>query len=127
MAIEVSIDSSYAQNDTTQATQIVRGTLTFSGSYATHGDALSFADVYGIQSGSVPIRVFVYEAPAAGTSPSGYIYIFCPGTTNANGKLTVFTTGTASGDPLNELAAGAYPAAITGAVVKFEAIFPTFL
>ena len=127
MAIAVSIDSTYAQNDTTQSTQIVRGTLKFSGNYATHGDTLSFANVYGIQSRSVPLRVFVYEAPAAGTSPSGYVYIFCPGTTNANGKLTVFTTGTASGDALNELAAGAYPAGITGAAVKFEAVFPTFV
>ena len=127
MAIAAAIDNTYARNDTTEATQIVRGTLTFSGDYATHGDTLSFANVYGIQSHTVPLRVFVYEAPPAGTSPSGYIYIFCPGTTIANGALTIFTTGTASGDPLNELAAAAYPAGITGAVVKFEAVFSTFV
>lgn len=127
MAITATIDSSYAQNDTTQATQIARGTLHFSGNYVANGDTLSFANLYGIQSLTTPLRVFVYEAPPAGTAPSGYLYTFAPGTSNANGKLVVMNTGAALSGPLGQLGAGAYPAAITGAVVKFEAIFTPFV
>jgi hypothetical protein len=127
MAIAVAITSSYAQNDTTQSTQIVRGKLTFTGNYVTNGDTLSFANIYGIQSLSVPIRVFVYEQPPAGTAPGGYEYVFCPGTTNANGKLVVLVGAAAISLPMAQLAAGAYPAGITGGFVYFEAIFPTFV
>jgi len=45
MAISVTIDSSYAQNDTTESTQVLRGTLHFSGNYVTNGDTLSFANL----------------------------------------------------------------------------------
>jgi len=127
MAIAVTIDQTYAQNDTTQSTQIVRGTLHFTGNYVTNGDILSFANVYGIQSTSVPLRVFVYEAPPAGTAPGGYEYVFCPGTTIANGKLVVLVGAAAISLPMAQLAAAAYPAGITGGVVKFEAIFNTFV
>lgn len=124
MAAAATIDKTYNRNDTTQATQIARGSITLSGSYATHGDTLDLSQLFGVQSRKAPVEVRVFEAPAAGTSPSGYVYIFCPGTDGTNGKLTIFTTGTAAGDPLNELAAGAYPAGLTGATIKFVAFFP---
>ena len=127
MAIAVSISPTYAQNDTTQATQIVRGKLTFSGSYTNNGDTLSFANVYGIQSTSVPLRVFVYEQPAAGTAPGGYEYVFCPGTTIANGKLVVLQGGASASNPMAQIPASTYPAAISGGTINFEAIFYAFV
>jgi|SRR5215469_15353709 len=127
MAISVTIDSSYAQNDTTESTQVLRGTLHFSGNYVTNGDTLSFANLYGLQSQSVPRRVYVYEQPPAGTAPGGYEYVFCPGTTLANGKLVILVGAAAISLPMAQLAAGAYPAGITGGVVKFEAIFTPFV
>lgn len=124
MAIAVAITSSYAQNDTTQATQIVRGTLTLSGNYggaSTHGDTCSFANVYGIQSRSVPIRVFIYQQPASGTAPGNCTGTYCPGTTIANGVVSFANAG-------SELSGGsAYTGATASAVWVFEAVFPLYL
>jgi hypothetical protein len=124
MAAIATIDSSYAQNDTTQATQIVRGTITLSGNYGTgtsHGDTLSFANIYGIQSRSIPLRVFIYEQPPAGTAPSYYHAVFQQGTTIADGAVNFSLSGT-------EYTEGsAYAGVLASAVWKFEAIFPTFL
>jgi hypothetical protein len=124
MSIKAAVDSTYARNDTTQATQIVRGTLTLSGNYGTnssHGDTLSFAGIFGIQSRSVPLRVLIYEAPPAGTAPSFYSAVFQPGTTNANGAVNFSLAGT-------EYTEGnAYSGAISTAIWKFEAVFPVFV
>ena len=124
MAAVATVDSSYAQNDTTQSTQIVRGTVTLSGNYGTgssHGDTLSFAKIYGIQSTSVPLRVFIYEQPPAGTAPSFYSAVYQKGTTIANGAVNFSLAGT-------EYTEGsAYSGAIATAVWKFEAVFSTFV
>src|SRR5277367_6945787 len=124
MAIAAKIISSYAQNDTTQATQIVRLSLTLSGNYGasspsdTHGDTINFSTVYGIQSNSVPIRVLVFQQPASGTAPGNCTGVFCPGTTIANGVISFANAGT-------ELTRGtAYTGAASTAVWKFRVWFP---
>lgn len=89
MSASFAIDSSQAQNDTTQATQVVRGTITLSGNYgsgSSHGDTLAL-NVYGVQSATL-VGYVINELPAAGTAPTGYIWGFAKGTTLANGKLT---------------------------------------
>ena len=121
MALALTVDAVFP----TIATLDVHGSITASGSYAAHGDTLDFSGNGSIPSDVVPIRVEVFESPAAGTSPSGYVYNFCPGTGLSNGKVTVFEGGGASA-PLAELAAGAYPAGITGAAIKFRATFKKF-
>jgi hypothetical protein len=124
MATALAVTSSYAQNDVTSATQIVRGSMTLSGNYGTgssHGDTVSFANIYGIQSQSIPLRVFIYEAPPSGTAPSFYEANYCPGTTNANGVVNFSLAGT-------EYSEGtAYSGALASAVWKFEAVFPAFV
>lgn len=119
--------SGYAQNDTTQATQIVRFPITLSGNYGTtspsdtHGDTIDFGKVYGIQSQSVPIRVFVYQQPASGTAPGNCTAVFCPGTTIHNGVISFANAGT-------ELTRGsAYAGAASAAVWVVEAVFPAFV
>jgi|ERR1700722_1749601 len=116
--------SGYAQNDTTQATQIARFPITLSGNYggaSTHGDTIDFGKVYGIQSQSVPIRVFVYQQPAAGTAPGNCTATFCPGTTIHNGVISFANAGT-------ELTGGsAYTGAAAAAVWVVEAVFPTLV
>jgi hypothetical protein len=114
-----------AQNDTTQATQIVRAPITLSGNYGsssptdTHGDTLSFSGVFGIQSNSIPIRVFVYQQPASGTAPGNCTGVYCPGTTANNGVISFANAGT-------ELTRGsAYAGAAASAVWVIEAVFPT--
>lgn len=128
MAIAVTIDSSYqAYTNTTSAEQVVTGTLTLSGNYGatspsdTHGDTCSFANIYGIQSRSVPSQVLVYQQPASGTAPGNCTGVYCPGSTIANGVVSFANAGT-------ELTRGsAYTGATSTAVWKFRATFPKFI
>ncbi len=114
----------YAQNDTTQSTQIARFPITLSGVYggaSTHGDTIDFGKVYGIQSQAVPIRVLVYQQPASGTAPGNCTATFCPGTTIHNGVISFANAGT-------ELTGNsAYTGAAAAAVWMVEAVFPAFL
>jgi hypothetical protein len=113
-----------AQNDVTSSTQVARFPITLSGNYggaATHGDTLDFGKVYGIQSQSVPIRVFVYQQPASGTAPGNCTATFCPGTTIHNGVISFANAGT-------ELTQGAaYAGAASTATWVVEAVFPAFV
>ena len=77
-------------------TVTVFGTFTLSGNYGTsssNGDTLNLSNLFyqGLQgpSNQVPIEVRISEAPAAGTAASGYLPGFAPGTTQANGVLTL--------------------------------------
>jgi hypothetical protein len=76
--------------DATMQEFIVDGFITLTGNYggaATNGDTLSFA---GVEVPSNQLNwVEIMETPPAGTAPTGYTFGFAPGTTNANGVLTV--------------------------------------
>lgn len=116
-----------AINDTTQATQVIRLPLTLSGNYGsssptdTHGDTLNLSTVYGLQSNSVPVRVFVYQQPASGTAPGNCTGVYCPGTTSANGVISFANAGT-------ELTRGsAYTGAVASAVWVIEVVVTTFV
>ena len=114
----------YGQNTTDQNTQIARFPITLSGNYGgstTHGDTIDFGKIYGIQSGSLPIRVFVYQQPASGTAPLVCSGTFCPGSTNHNGVISFFNGTT-------ELTGGsAYTGAASTAVWFVEAVFMAFV
>jgi hypothetical protein len=113
-------------NDSTDATQIVRGTIALTGNYgggATHGDVLNLA-LYGVQSNYPPVRVFIYEQPAAGSAPTGYQYEYAVGTNPSNGQLVVLGSGASAGAPLQEYTQGsAYSAGLLAATLYFEALF----
>jgi hypothetical protein len=116
--------------DVTGMRIIVEGTVTASGNYGTassNGDTLSF-NVQGvtIPSGGIPVYVQVFEAPAAGTSQSGWEYVYNPGTTQNNGIVQVFGNGT-SGQAQSQYTQGAAYASATPAVpstLKIRAYFP---
>jgi len=125
MAIATSTLAGYqGPVNTTSAEQIVRFAITLSGNYggaATHGDTLSFANVYGLQSNAIPSRVFVFQQPAAGVAPGNCSAIYCPGTTKNNGVISFANAGT-------ELTQGAaYSGATATAVWIVEAYFPVYL
>lgn len=121
MSIVAKLDNQLGTNDVTEREQFYQGTLTLSANYGTgtsHGDTLSFASIQGLQSLSKPIRVEIYEQPAAGTAPSFYIAVFQLGSTIANGAVNFALNGT-------EYSQGtAYSGAIATAVWKFRAWFP---
>jgi hypothetical protein len=98
--------------------------LTLSGNYgggATHGDTLSFANIFGLLSQKVPLKVEIYEQPPAGTAPSFFNAVFCPGTTIANG---VVSFATSFGTEYTQGQAYATNATLAAAVWKFRAWFP---
>jgi hypothetical protein len=123
-------------SDTTQSTQIIRGQLTFSGSYVSGGDTVNFSShavgVAGLTSTNQrPIQVNFWEEPASGTAVAGvsplmYYRNVSAKPTAANGVIQVVSSATISGGTLTagvELSAATYPTAISGAVVYFEAVF----
>jgi len=95
----------------------VAGTIAASGNYTTGGDTLDLSQFPVVASASPPIQGTAWMDGLA-----GYDYVFYPGATlNAN-KVKVFQQGASAG-AFPELAAGAYPAAITSDTITFYGIF----
>lgn len=135
MAITVTVSVTPPVLDTTQATQILRGSFVFTGSYTAGGDTINFTThAVGVANPLVsnrrPLRVLFWEEPASGTTPSGLEFYYRNTNakpTAANGVVQVLGAGTVSGGTATqgvELGATTYPAMLTATVVKFEAIFP---
>lgn len=140
-------------SDTTDKQTIVEGTLTFSGNYGTassHGDPVDFTLNNLVPPGSLPqgtdigsyapTRVEIYEAPQAGTAPTFYSFVYCPGPTiagptatstagctQAGGVVSIAGTGAASGQGGTELTEGSaysgFTPSLNGLVVRFRAWF----
>jgi len=95
----------------------VSGTVAASGNYASGGDTLDLSQAPLIASASAPV-----QGTAWLDGLSGYDFVFSPGSAMNNGKVKIFAQGTSAG-AFPELAAGAYPGAITGDTVTFYGIF----
>ncbi len=106
--------NSITHSDTTSE---VSGQLQFSGNYSTGGDAAGGFQIGGNTAG-LP-QFFQTAALHAGQPPlaatlqldGGYLGVFVPGAGPSNFKLKVINPATNA-----ELAAGAYPAALTAAL-----------
>ena len=117
--------------DVTERESIVDGTIALTGNYGganTHGDTLNLQQLQALaQSSQLPTKVEIWEAPPAGTAPTGFEFVFCPGTTQLNGILCVLGTGAAAGGPAQEYTeASAYSAALLAAVLRIRAWFPAY-
>ncbi len=110
--------STFPPNDTTQSTQVVRGTIALTGSYPAGGDTLNLVGSKSrVQSHKGAIQVVFSEQPSATVTPSGYMFYYQPGTTAANGLLRITS---ASG---TEFSAGTYSASLLQANITFAAYF----
>lgn len=103
---------------------VLDGTVALTGNYggaSTHGDTLDltqFGDL--LKSSQLPTKVEVFEDPASGTAPTFYQFVFCPGTTQANGVLSI-------GSNLTEYTqASAYSAGLLAAALRIRAWFPAY-
>ncbi|HEV2315920.1 MAG TPA: hypothetical protein VGR94_11490 [Candidatus Acidoferrales bacterium] len=98
----------------------VAGTIAASGNYATGGDTLDLTSIgaLGIPSTKPPIQGTAWMDGLA-----GYDYVFSPGAAINGNKVKVFQQASGAG-AFSELAAGAYPAAISGDTITFYGIFP---
>lgn len=98
----------------------VVGTIALSGSYAAGGEVLNWGAVPQVKSTRDPIWA-QFEGKA------GFVYQY----DKPNDKLMVSgqepTSATAGVIALSELAAGAYPAGITGDSIQFYAVFEKFI
>ena len=95
----------------------VSGTVAASGSYTTGGDTLDLSQFPIIAATQAPIQGTAWMDGLA-----GYDYVFTPGSAMNNGKVKVFQQGSSAG-AFPELAAGAYPAAVTSDTLTFYGIF----
>lgn len=127
MAIQATKVAVLGNPDTTERNVQILFSLALSGNYgggATHGDTLNFGGASGaseIASDLNPLWVDVFEAPPAGTAPSFYAAVYCPGTTRDNGVVSFALAGV-------EYAQGtAYAGALAAAVFEALACFPAFV
>ena len=95
----------------------VSGTATASGNYSTGGDTLDLSQFPVVAATQPPVQGTAWMDGLA-----GYDYVFAPGSAMNNGKVKIFQQGAGAG-AFPELAAGAYPAAITGDAITFYGIF----
>lgn len=93
------------------------GTVTASGNYSTGGDTLDLSKAPILASTQAPIQGTAWMDGLA-----GYDYVFAPGAALNSGKVKIFQQAATAG-AFPELAAGAYPAAITSDTITFYGIF----
>lgn len=117
MAVTFALDNVFGNPDSTKAGGNYIGTLTFSGSYVTGGDALSFS-VQGVLGYAAPLQVEVYEQPTTSQTGTGYAFVYAKGTTTANGKLQIFSTAS------TQFSAGAYGTTFATTTVKCRIWLP---
>ncbi len=125
LATAISGNAAFDGIDQSDRLTTIYGTLTPSGSYPASGgggDTLSFASLDFIKSSYAPLRVYILEQPAAGSTPSGYSYVFCQGTTLANGKM-VLMYGGGDNQPNIEKTGNPTYASLTLSPLVFEAVF----
>jgi hypothetical protein len=110
MAVAAAILDQY---DGGQGRIIIIGTLTFSGVYAALGDPFDFGTI--TEGSGQPLIVRI-------ATKNGFMYNY----DYVNKKILVRgytpTSATAGVIPFDEIAAGAYPAGVTGDPVRFECV-----
>ena len=99
----------------------VSGTIAASGNYSTGGDTLDLSQFPLVAATQPPIQGTAWMDGLA-----GYDYVFIPGAAMNSNKVKIFEQGASAG-AFPELAAGAYPGAITGDTVTFYGIFKKLL
>lgn len=121
----IAVTTTYTTVD--QGAQVLTGIVTFSGNYGTstsHGEIFDLSQLayqkLGLQisPGIIPIVEF-FETVPAGSLPSGYNFLYCPGTTIQTCQLAIM-------NGLSEITEGAaYPAAILTTTVSFLLFVPS--
>ena len=103
---------------------IVDGTIILAGNYAQHGVTLDLSGL-GVPSNALPGPVWIYSTQTQGAAPQTDVYVYQPGTTQANGVVQIVIAGA---EMANAAAfATTAPTNGTGYVLHFQAeFFPAF-
>jgi hypothetical protein len=115
MPISISLAPNNVDSSASNFVYVI-ATLTFSGSYPTGGDTLDFTTV----ADKLPSAQIV-QAFAESQNGNGGYYVAKQGSGMNNWKLVCFAAGG------TEIAAGAYPAGVTGDVVQLTVTARKFL
>jgi hypothetical protein len=99
--------------DATGKQVYVAGVIAATGSYTTGGDTLDLSNQSFIPSAQLPKQVSIFTQTG-----QVFNYAFIRGAALNNGKVKIYAAGG------SELAAGAYPAGITGDIIAFSAVYP---
>lgn len=110
--------------DTTARQVIAEGTIALTGNYggaSTHGDTCDLTQLGdALKTSNLPTLVEVWEDPPAGTAPSFYQFVFCPGTTLSNGVVSI-------GSNLVEYTeASSYSSPLLAAVLRIRVYAPLY-
>lgn len=107
--------------DQTATRMVLRGTLAWAaGTYATGGILPNNPPYLDVSGQAVLLPTLNLQPDSVNfksVAGSGFVYQ----RNNSTGKIQIFVTGAAAGDPLEELAAGALPSGVTGDTIEFEA------
>lgn len=110
--------------DNMQSIMVVYFSVVLTGVYPTGGDILDLSGTpFGdaVKSLGPPLDVDLKSYASGGDS--GFVYKYRPGTTSANGKLQVMTTGAAAQAALVEFLTAAYTAAMLADKILGRAFF----
>ena len=99
--------------DSTGKQVYVAGVVTASGNYTTGGDTLDLSAQSFIPSAQLPKQAALFTQTG-----QVYNYAFIQGAALNSCKVKIYVAGGA------ELAAGAYPAAITSDIIAFSGVYP---
>jgi len=109
--------------DMTNTRMILRGNAVWAAGTYVAGGQVPVAPPYLYASGDTVLIPTLNLLPDSLTlesvAGSGFVY----GYNKSSGKVQVFTTGTAPGDALNELAGAGLPDAVVADVIEFVATF----
>jgi len=124
MALQITPLPVLSNPDTTARQVIAEGTIALTANYggaATHGDTCDLTQLGdAAKSSQLPTKVEIFEDPASGTEPTFYQFVYCPGTTQKNGVLSI-------GSNLTEYTqASAYSAGLLAATLRIRAYFPSY-
>jgi len=98
--------------DSTGKQVYVAGVVTASGNYTTGGDTLDLSTQSFIPSAQLPKQAALFTQTG-----QVYNYAFIQGAALNSCKVRIYSAGT-------EIAAGAYPTAITSDIIAFSAVYP---
>ena len=130
MALTASLINGTLSIDNTQSQFLVDFTIAFSGNYGTSGGALPHGDtldlsVLGVPSSQLPTLVTFQEVVPTGNAPRlTDVFIYLPGTTQANGVLQIGVAGSEI-TPGNAYS-GQAPFNVSGFVLNGRAWFQSY-
>lgn len=126
MALALKVLNAPSGDDNSQKRTILQGTGKLTGSYAAGGEAINWETLVDVSGAAVLLNSLSstplwaeFQIGIPGATPLWFLLQY----NYTTGKLQIAVTGAAAGDGFEQLAAGAYPADLTAAIIYWKAEF----